>query len=194
MMQDNIKKLIAYSSIAHIGLMCAALFAMNEISIQGVLLQMFNHGINIIGMWIVVEIIERKTGVKKISELSGLAASAPVLTILFVIIALANIALPLTNAFTGEFLMFAGLYQKNIWFAVFAGLGVILSAVYTLNMIQKVFYGSVNNVTTEVKDINLTEKLVLMIIVGIIFFIGIYPQPLIDLTSESVTNLMFKLK
>jgi len=194
MMQDNIKKLIAYSSIAHIGLMCAALFAMNEISIQGVLLQMFNHGINIIGMWIVVEIIERKTGVKKISELSGLAASAPVLTILFVIIALANIALPLTNAFTGEFLMFAGLYQKNIWFAVFAGLGVILSAVYTLNMIQKVFYGSVNNVTTEVKDINLTEKLVLMVIVGIIFFIGVYPQPLIDLTSESVNNLMFKLK
>ena len=194
MMQDNIKKLVAYSSIAHIGLMCAALFAMNEISVQGVLLQMFNHGINIIGMWIVVDIIERKTGVKKISELSGLAASAPVLTILFVIIALANIALPLTNAFTGEFLMFAGLYQKNIWFAVFAGLGVILSAVYTLNMIQKVFYGSVNNLTTEVKDINLTEKLVLMIIVGIIFFIGIYPQPLIDLTSESVTNLMFKLK
>ncbi len=194
MMQDNIKRLVAYSSIAHIGLMCAAIFSMNVISIQGVLLQMFDHGINIIGMWVVVQIIERKTGVKKISQLSGLAASAPVLTILFIIIALANIALPLTNSFTGELLMFTGLFQTSIWFAAIAGIGIILSAVYTLNMIQKVFYGSVNKITTEVKDISLQEKLILFFIVGIIFFIGIYPQPLIDLTKESVTNILFRLK
>jgi NADH-quinone oxidoreductase subunit M len=189
MMQDNIKKLVAYSSIAHIGLMCAALFAMNEISVKGMMLQMFNHGINIIGIWVCVEIMERKTGVKKISELSGLAQTMPVLTILFVIIALANIALPLTNAFPGEFLMFSGLYNYNKWFAAFAGVGVILSAVYTLNMIQKVFYGSLNNTTAEVKYINWNEKFVLFFIVGIIFFIGVYPQPIIELTKGSVTQL-----
>ncbi len=194
MIQDNIKRLVAYSSIAHIGLMCAAIFSMNEISLQGALLQMFNHGINIIGMWIVIEIIERKTGVKKISELSGLAATMPVLTIFFVIIAFANIALPLTNAFAGEFLMFTGLYHYNQWFAFIAGLGIILSAVYTLNMIRKVFYGSLNAVTHEVKDISWNEKLILLVIVAIIFFIGIYPQPLIELTKESVSTLLMKLK
>ena len=194
MMQDNIKKLIAYSSIAHIGLMCAAIFAMNQIAVQGALIQMFNHGINIVGMWIVVEIIERQTGVKKISQLSGLASTAPVLTIFLVIIAFANIALPLTNAFTGEFLMFSGLYNYNKWFAAIAGLGIILSAVYTLNMIQKVFFGSTNAVTAEVKDISLNEKIVLMIIVGIIFFIGVYPQPLIELTKDAVNNLLVRVK
>lgn len=194
MMQDNIKRLVAYSSIAHIGLMCAAIFSMNELSLQGALLQMFNHGINIIGMWVVIEIIERKTGVKKISELSGLAASMPVLTIFFVVIAFANIALPLTNAFAGEFLMFVGLYQYNHWFAAVAGLGIILSAVYTLNMIQKVFYGSLNAVTTEAKDISWNEKLVLVVIVCMIFFIGLYPQPIIELTKESVSSLLIKIK
>jgi NADH-quinone oxidoreductase subunit M len=174
--------------------MCAAIFAMNQIAVQGALIQMFNHGINIVGMWIVVEIIERQTGVKKISQLSGLASTAPVLTIFLVIIAFANIALPLTNAFTGEFLMFSGLYNYNKWFAAIAGLGIILSAVYTLNMIQKVFFGSTNAVTAEVKDISLNEKIVLMIIVGIIFFIGVYPQPLIELTKDAVNNLLVRVK
>ena len=194
MMQDNIKRLIAYSSIAHIGLMCAAIFSLNQISIQGALIQMFNHGINIIGMWAIVEIIERQTGIKKITELSGLANNAPALSVFFIVIALANIALPLTNAFVGEFLMFSGLYNYNHWMAVVAGIGIILSAVYTLNMIQKVFYGSVNAITAEIKDISWNEKMVLIIIVVIIFVIGIYPQPLIDLTKEGVNNLLIRTK
>lgn len=191
--QDNLKKLVAYSSIAHIGLMCASLFAINEISVQGVMLQMFNHGINIIGLWIVVEMVERQTGVKTISQLGGIATKAPALTIMLVIIALANIALPLTNAFTGEFLMFSGLYGFNPWYAGFAGLGIILAAVYTLNMIQKIFYGNSNAITAEVKDISWNEKLILGIIVCIIFFVGVYPQPLIDLTKEAVASLIAKL-
>lgn len=193
MMQDNIKRLVAYSSIAHIGLMCAAIFAMNQVSIQGVMIQMFNHGINIIGMWMVVEVIERKTGIKKISELSGISNTMPVLTILLVIIAMANIALPLTNAFTGEFMMFAGLYKYNVWMAVFAGLAIVLSAIYTLNMIQKVFYGSANAATGSLTDIGLFEQLALVIIVLIILFIGVYPQPLIDLTQSAVNNLLIRI-
>ncbi|MFM9909728.1 MAG: NuoM family protein, partial [Chitinophagaceae bacterium] len=102
--QDDLKRLIAYSSIAHIGLMCLSIFSATDAGLQGVMIQMFSHGINIIGLWIVVEIIERRFNTRKISELGGLAQKAPVLTILFVVIALANIALPLTNAFIGEFL------------------------------------------------------------------------------------------
>ena len=90
--------------------------------------------------------------------------------------------------------MFSGLYNFNKWYAAFAGLGIIISAVYTLNMIQKIFYGSVNSITTDVKDIVWNEKLILILVVGIIFFLGIYPQPIIELTKEAVTNLLLRMK
>ncbi len=190
MVQDNLKKLVAYSSIAHIGLMCAALFAMNEVSVQGVMLQMFNHGINIIGLWIVIDKIQQKTGVKNISQLGGVAHKAPVLTIMLVIIALANIALPLTNAFAGEMLMFSGIFSYNKWYAAAAGVSIILAAVYTLKMVQRVFYGVPVLATENMKDISLGEKIVLGCIVIIIFILGVYPQPILDLTSEATTVLL----
>ena len=188
--QDDLKRLVAYSSIAHIGLMCAAIFTTKQIALEGVMIQMFNHGINIIGLWIVIELTEKQLGVRKISQLGGVAHKAPVLTIMLVIIALANIALPLTNAFVGEFMMFSGLFQWNIWYAVVAGLSIILAAVYTLNMIQKVFYGESNGLTAAMKDISLNEKLVLAVIVILIFAVGIYPQPFFDLTKQTVASLV----
>ncbi len=185
--QDDLKRLIAYSSIAHIGLMCAACFAQNTSGFQGVMLQMFNHGVNIIGMWIVVEIIERQFGTRKISELGGVAAKAPVLAMLLVIVALANIGLPLTNAFPGEFLMFNGIFSSvtryNVWFTVLAGIGIILGAVYTLNMIRKVFYGEANERTLQAVDIGWSEKAALWIIVIIIFVLGVYPQLMLNETA-----------
>lgn len=192
MVQDNLKKLVAYSSIAHIGLMCAAIFAMNELSLQGIMIQMFSHGINIIGLWVVIELIEQQTGVKKMSELGGVAHKAPVLTIMLIIIAFANIALPLTNAFVGEFMMFAGIYQHSIWMAAVAGLSIILAAVYTLNMIQKVFYGNTNHTTEKINDISFAQKLGLALIVVMIFAFGVYPQPMIDLAKEAVNGLAIK--
>jgi NADH-quinone oxidoreductase subunit M len=184
--QDDLKRLVAYSSIAHIGLMCAAIFASGQIAVQGVMIQMFSHGINIIGLWIVIELIERQTGVRKISQLGGIAHKAPVLTIMLVIIALANIALPLTNAFVGEFMMFNGLFKFNIWLAAVAGISIILAAVYTLNMVQKVFYGETNAVTERIKEISWNEKLALGVLVVAIFFAGVYPQPLFNLTKDVV--------
>lgn len=186
LVQDNIKKLVAYSSIAHIGLMCAALFVSNRTGVYGSAIQMFSHGINIIGLWVVVDIIERQTGTKKISELGGLAWKAPFLAVMLVIMALANIALPLTNSFVGEFLMFNGLFRYNVWYAAIAGLGVILAAIYTLNMISKVFYGSTNALTEKFIDIKLNEKLVLIILVALVFIFGVYPKPMLDLVKESV--------
>ncbi len=193
--QDDLKRLVAYSSIAHIGLMCIAIFAEHEIGLQGVMIQMFNHGINIIGLWIGVEWIERKFGTRKISELGGIAQQAPVMAILFVVIALANIALPLTNAFIGEFLMFTGIFTSigskyNLWFTVLAGVCIILSAVYTLNMVRKVFYGNTNALTANTVDIGWQEKLALTIIVILIFVIGVYPQPFLQLTSDITDSIL----
>ncbi|HSR39828.1 MAG TPA: NADH-quinone oxidoreductase subunit M [Phnomibacter sp.] len=190
--QDNIKRLIAYSSIAHIGLMSAALFVRNDLAYNGALIQLFNHGINIIGLWIVVDIIEQQTGIRKMSELGGLAQQAPRLAIMLVIVALANIALPLTNAFIGEFLMFSGLFKMNIWYAVIAGISIILAAVYTLGMIQKVFYGNKNE-AIKVADLNATQWLALAAIVVMIFVMGVYPAPLMKLgetTAQAVAALI----
>lgn len=192
--QDDLKRFVAYSSIAHIGLMCAAIFTKTELGLQGVMIQMFSHGINIIGMWIVVDLIEKQTGSRKISELGGIAHKAPVLTIMLVVIALANIALPLTNAFVGEFMMFSGLFTFNIVYTAVALISIILAAVYTLNMVQKVFYGEANSLTENMSDINLSQKMILGVLVVFIFLFGIYPQPIFDLTMDTVSLILTKGK
>lgn len=193
--QNDLKRLIAYSSIAHMGLICAAAFAQNISGFQGLMIQLFNHGINIIGLWIVAELIERKMGTRKIDELGGLAQKAPTLAILLVIVALANIALPLTNAFPGEFLMFNGIFgsltKYNLVFVIMAGMGIILGAVYTLNMIRKIFYGNTNELTGQATDISWNTRLVLGIIVLIIFWLGIYPQSLLNETA-GITESIYK--
>ncbi|SEW29137.1 complex I subunit 4 family protein [Chitinophaga arvensicola] len=192
MVQNDLKRLIAYSSIAHIGLMCAAIFANNEQSLQGVLVQMFNHGINIIGLWIIVEVIQNRLGVKNLDQMGGMAQKAPRMAIFLVIISLANIGLPLTNGFIGEFLMFSGLFQYNHWFMAFAGLGIILSAVYTLGMIQKVIFGQGNELTETTTDLQPGETLALSLVVIMVLVLGVYPKPMLDLvsgTSEVVSKL-----
>jgi NADH-quinone oxidoreductase subunit M len=113
---------------------------------------------------------------------------------MLVVIAFANIALPLTNAFVGEFMMFSGLFRFNIWYTVFAGISIILAAVYTLNMIKNVFYGASNTLTASAKDITLNEKLILSIIVVAIFLVGVYPQPFFDLTKSAVSVITTKFK
>ncbi|PUZ27497.1 NADH dehydrogenase subunit M [Chitinophaga costaii] len=188
--QSDLKKMIAYSSIAHIGLMSAAIFAHNQLSLQGVLVQMFNHGINIIGLWIIVDVIEQRLGgVKNMKELGGIASKAPRLAIFLVIISLANVGLPLTNGFIGEFLMFSGLFQVNVWFMAVAGLGIILSAVYILNMIQRVIFGESNAVTAKITDLTPGETLSLTLIVLLIFVVGVYPKPMLELVSGTTQLL-----
>jgi NADH-quinone oxidoreductase subunit M len=188
--QTDIKRLIAYSSIAHIGLMSAAIFAHNDQSLQGLQVQMFNHGINIIGLWIVVEIIQQRLNIKNMEEMGGIATYAPRLAIFLVIIALANIALPLTNGFIGEFLMFSGLFQYNVWIMAVAGLGVILAAVYTLNMLQKVIFGQSNTLTSTVTDLQNTELVALSLIVVVILFLGFYPKPMLELVNSTSQMLL----
>ena len=188
--QDDLKRLIAYASIAHIGLMAAALFLNNEAAMQGATIQFFSHGVNVLGLWMVVDFIEQKMGTRKMSELGGLASRAPVLSILLVIVSLANVALPLTNAFVGEFLMFNGLYRFNVWYAVAGGLSIILSAIYTLNMIQKLCFGTVSSATQSVNDLPRSTAFSMAVIVVAIFLFGIYPAPFFEMTKETVAVLV----
>ena len=190
MKQDDLKRLVAYSSIAHIGLMSAALFIQNASGIQGAMIQLFSHGVNVLGMWLVIEWIEQQTGTRKLSELGGLAQKAPTLTILLIIVALANVALPLTNAFVGELMMFNGLFKYNVVYAAVGGLSIILSAVYTLRMIQHVFYGAVNEKTALANDVSASMKWVLIILVPVILVFGVYPAPLLNMVTDSVAFLL----
>jgi NADH-quinone oxidoreductase subunit M len=192
--QDDMKRLVAYSSIAHMGLMVMAVFSENSTAMNGVMMQMFNHGINIIGLWIVIELIERQFGTRKLSQLGGIAQKAPALAALLVIVALANVALPLTNGFVGEFLMFNGIWNAQskykILFTVLAIIAIILSAVYTLNMIQKIFFGKTNTLTENTHDAFTNERIALSVLVIIIVVLGVYPQPLLDVGNRFVEGLM----
>ncbi|MGN6194907.1 MAG: complex I subunit 4 family protein [Ginsengibacter sp.] len=191
--QNDLKRFVAWSSIAHLGLMSAAIFAANNLSLHGVMLEMLNHGINILALWIIVDIIEKKTGVRKISELSGLAAKSPALAIFLVIIAFANIALPLSNSFISEFLMLNGLFKFNIWFAVFGTLGIVVSAVYMLSMVQKTFYGKTNGLVEQAQKMSAGQGIVLFVLVIAILFLGIYPEPVIHLTQSTVTDILGRI-
>ncbi len=185
--QTDIKRLVAYSSIAHMGLMCAVAFAHNGVGMHGIMVQMFNHGINITGMWLIVSMIENRWGTRDMTKLGGMASTAPQMAIALVIISLANIALPLTNGFVGEFMLFNGLFggafANHMTVMVIAGLGIILGAVYTLNMIQKTAYGEATTMVIA-KDLSINEYVGLAIIITLILFLGFYPKPLLDLTAS----------
>jgi len=190
--QDDMKRLIAYSSIAHIGLMSAALFANNEIGAQGVLIQLFSHGVNVLGLWIIADIIEQQTGTRSLKEMGGLAKQNPTLGILLVGFAFANIALPLTNAFVGEFLMFNSLFQFKPWIAAAAGVSVVLAAIYTLNMVQKCAYGEVSEKMSKMQVPNVPAQFVLIVLLIVVIISGVYPAPLFDLTADTLQQLFIK--
>jgi len=190
--QDDMKRLIAYSSIAHIGLMSAALFANNEIGAQGVLIQLFSHGVNVLGLWIIADIIEQQTGTRSLKEMGGLAKQNPTLAILLVGFAFANIALPLTNAFIGEFLMFNSLFQFKPWIAAAAGVSVVLAAIYTLNMVQKCAYGEVSEKMSKMQAPNVPAQFVLIVLLIVVIISGVYPAPLFDLTADTLQQLFIK--
>jgi NADH-quinone oxidoreductase subunit M len=185
MVQTNVKRLVAYSSIAHMGLMCAAAFSGTELSHHGLLVQMFNHGINITGMWVIVNMVEQRYGTQEFKKMGGLAGTAPGIAIALVIISFANIALPLTNGFIGEFMLFTGIFQSasqyHIIFMAVAGLGIIMGAVYTLSMVQKVAYGENNSGVLTVAKMSATELVAVVVLLAFIIALGVFPQPLLDL-------------
>ncbi|MET3115230.1 NADH-quinone oxidoreductase subunit M [Pedobacter sp. CG_S7] len=188
--QKNAKRLVAYSSIAHVGLISAGIFALNTQGMQGAMIQMLSHGINVVGLFFVLDIIFSRLKTNKIAELGGLATVAPQLAITFLIIIFGTIALPGTNGFIGEFLLLMGVYQYSIWAAVFAGLTIIFGAVYMLRMYQNIMLGQTNSLTVTFTDIKGSEKVVLYIICALIIVLGVYPKPILNLSEAAVQQLI----
>ena len=188
--QKDMKRLIAFSSIAHVGLIAAGLFATNQQSVSGAVIQMFAHGINVVGLFFIVDIIESRTGTREIASLGGIINKAPKLGVLFVIIMLGSVALPLTNGFPGEFLLLNGVFQYHPILAAVSGLTIILGAVYMLKMYQNVMLGEVNSITESFTDLTFTEFAVLVPIAAIVIITGVYPQFFLDLTQADVNSLL----
>lgn len=181
--QKDIKRVIAYSSIAHIALMNLGLFMNTESAIDGVMYQMFNHGITVTGLWLLMSIIENKYKTRNMSQMGGMAKLAPTASIFLVILAFSNVGLPLTHSFIGEFMIFNGIMQSafdnHILFMVLAGSGIILSAMYMLRLVQKVAYGKVPKQVesyVEAKDISTPEWIGLGLVLLIVIVGGIYPN------------------
>jgi NADH-quinone oxidoreductase subunit M len=188
--QKDIKKLIAYSSIAHVGLISAGIFAWNVEGVQGAMIQMLNHGINVIGLFFIIDIIINRLNTREISAMGGIAKVAPQFAIVFLIILLGTVALPLTNGFIGEFLLLNAVYQYQIWAAAIAGLTIIFGAVYMLRMYKNVMQGQLNDLTASFKDIRGTEILVLGIICVLVIVIGVYPKPILHISEAAVNGLI----
>ena len=191
--QTDGKRLVAYSSIAHVGLIAAGIFAWRIQGLQGAMIQMLSHGINIVGMFFIWDIISSRLKTRDITQLGGIAKVAPNFAIAFLIIVLGTIALPLTNGFIGEFLLLSSIFQGNMWLSVVAGLSVIFGAVYMLRMYKNVMQGETNALTATFTDIHGSEKLVLIIICVLIIGIGVYPQPLLHISEASVNNLVHQV-
>lgn len=191
--QRDAKRLVAYSSIAHVGLIGAGVFAWNVQSLQGAIIQMVNHGISVVGLFFVLDIMSRRLGTRELAEMGGIAKSAPALAAFFLIIVMGAVGLPLTNGFIGEFLLLVGIYEYGIWYAVFGGLTLIFGAVYMLRMYQKIMLGDVNVRTSGFADVKGSEWIVLAVVVTLVIAIGVYPKPLLHLSEAAVTDLVNKV-
>ena len=189
-MQQDLKKLLAFSSLAHVGLIAAGIFALNLQGLEGSVVQMIAHAVNVIGLFFCADIILNRTGILKVEGLGGIRNVAPAFATYFMIIVLASVALPLTNAFIGEFLLLYGVYEYNTWLSVFAGITVILGAVYMLRMYQKIMLGNTGEAIKEFVSLYWNEKLVLGIITVVIIVMGLFPQPVINLTAPALKLIL----
>lgn len=174
--QKDFKRLIAYSSIAHVGLISAGVFSLTFQGLHGSVIQMISHGINVVGLFFIADMIEQRTKTRDMDHIGGLRTTAPGFATYFMIIMLASVALPLTNGFVGEFLLINGIFQYNHILAAFAGLTIILGAVYMLKAYMKISLGEAKSVAKHFAPLTITEKAVLIPIVIMIFWIGIYPK------------------
>lgn len=194
LVQKDFKRLIAYSSIAHVGLISGGVLTMSNNGIQGAMVQMLSHGIIVFALFYIIDLIEKRTKTRSLSELSGIRNVAPVLTTTLVIVMLGSVALPLTSGFVGEFLLISSLFKYQMIIGSVAGVTIILGAVYMLVAFQKAMSGEVNEKTSSFADLTTMEKLTLYPAVLLILVIGIYPALLLDISQAAVTQLVNSLQ
>ncbi|UOR04193.1 NADH-quinone oxidoreductase subunit M [Hymenobacter aerilatus] len=192
--QQDIKRLIAYSSFSHVGLMAAGIFSLTQTGMQGAVIQMLAHGVNVVGLFFAVDVIERRTGTRNIADLGGLTRHTPLLTVTFLVMLLGSAALPLTSGFVGEFLLLAGVYEYNAWLSAVAGLTVIFAAVYLLRMFQRVMLGPDSSFTTTITDLTGAELAVMVPLVVLVFWIGLFPNTFLHISEPAVMQLLNVVK
>lgn len=190
LVQQDSKRLVAWSSVAHIGLISAGIFSFTPEGLNGAFVQMFAHGVNVVALFFIVDIIFNRINTDKISSMGGIRSKAPVFALFFLIVLLGSVALPLTNGFVGEFLLLNGVFKYNLWLCIFAGLTVILGAVYMLRAYQNTMLGEVNSLTSSFTDLRSNEKIVLILITILTFVFGLFPNILLDLVSPGVEEIM----
>ncbi len=194
MVQPDLKKLVAYSSVAHLGFCVLGIFVFRPEAMEGAIYQMFSHGVSTGALFILVGMLYERRHTRLISEFGGLATSVPVYSTFFLIVVLSSLGLPLLNGFVGEFLIIVGSYYSHASYAAFASAGVVLAAVYLLWMYQRVFYGEIKNEKNRtLPDCDFREKLILTTMVIVIIAMGVYPQPFLRRMDRTVDSIMLRI-
>ena len=191
LMQEDMKKLIAYSSVAHMGFVTLGIFSLTKQGLEGSIIQMISHGLISAALFLCVGVVYDRFHSRMISSYGGLVNIMPKYSLVFIIFVLAALGLPGTSGFVGEFLVLVGVLQKNILVAILASLGVILAAVYMLWLYKRVIFGKITN--SEIKimtDLNKTEIYIFSSLAFLILFFGVYPEPLFNTIDISVNNLI----
>ncbi len=195
MVQTDVKKLVAYASVSHLGFVILGLFALNLQGLEGAVLQMVNHGVSTGALFLLIGMLYERRHVREISEFGGLARVMPVFTVFFLITTMSSIGLPALNGFVGEFLILIGTFAVSPMKVVLATSGVVLSAVYMLWMVRRVFFGPlVQEANRKLLDLGLREKLVATAMVVPMIWIGIYPATFLRPMDRSVSALLQKME
>lgn len=191
LMQDDIKKLIAYSSVAHMGYVTMGIFAANEQGLQGAIFQMLSHGIVSGALFLCVGVVYDRLHTREIAAYGGLVNNMPKYAVAFMIFTMANVGLPGTSGFVGEIMTLVGAFRANTWVALFATTGVILSASYALWLYRRVIFGALEKESLKsLLDLSGREKALLYPLVILTIFFGVYPAPVFDVTAASVDALL----
>jgi len=189
--QEDVKSLVAFSSVSHLGFVMLGLFALNIQGMEGGILQMINHGISTGALFLMVGMIYERRHTRLISEFGGVSKKMPVFSAFFMMVVLSSIGLPGTCGFVGEFTILLGTFKSNVVYAVLGALGIILAAIYMLWMYQRTMFGKITRPENErLKDLNLREKMILLPLILAIFWIGIYPKQFFSKMEPSVRNLI----
>jgi NADH-quinone oxidoreductase subunit M len=191
LMQKDMKKLIAYSSVSHLGLCTLGIFALTHQGLAGSVLQQVNHGISTGALFLIVGILYERRHTRMISEFGGLSTPMPNFAAVYLIVSLSSLGLPLLNGFVGEFVILQGVFQVSMKWAAWAVLGIILGAAYLLWLYQRVMFGPVTNPANEhLPDLNLREYITLVPLILIAFWIGVYPKPFFHVLEKPVQQIV----
>jgi NADH-quinone oxidoreductase subunit M len=193
--QEDMKKLIAYSSVAHMGFVTMGIFSLTKTGIDGGIFQMLSHGVVSGALFLCVGVVYDRMHTREIDAYGGLVNRMPLYAVCFMIFTLANVGLPGTSGFVGEFLTMLGTFEVNNLVVILSALGVILSAAYMLYLYRRVIFGAlVKPALMTIKDLTVAEMVTLAPLVVITILIGVYPKPVFDVTSVSVANLVDQSK